>query len=52
MLLEGHVLPFSNIFHTNPYKFSKLTLYRHKISTLKLGHFAIFDMLFPCLAFV
>jgi len=56
MLLESKVLLSSNIF---PYKssYSFKNSDDHKISFsddggLKLGHFDIFDMLFPFLAFV
>jgi len=55
MLLESKVLLSRNIFPYKSYSFKNSD--HHKISFsddrgLKLGHFDIFDMLFPFLAFV
>ena len=57
MLLESKVLLSNNFFHTNLLIISFKNLDYHKISFfnergLKLGHFDIFNVLFPFLAFV
>jgi len=54
-LLESNTLLPSNILHTNPLDFPKNSNCRinllFKARGLKLGHFGVFDALFPFLAF-